>query len=451
MRKPLIVLAFGLFFLAWPAPSAEAGTPKVFHETTIVQDAVGDFETEGLGALDIEAIHLSERYFFNPDTDERRATAYFRVQVRALGEIENFKGKTPIEYEIHFKLAGQDVVINATVIQDCPVGLSGVECTDPTTARPNYLDENAGVTLVVAAESAGFAPGAQITEIYAASSQIVNGEKMYYDVAPENSSGTAPSSELAPTQTSGPYTFQGTYPFIRAELLTPALRYAVPGGEASFVVNFVTDNNLTGSDTIRIFYDVPAGWTVKSTIEPPVVPLTAASSDVEFEMQPKASAIAKVGDKVPITMEAILVTAGGRTVLPVEVEITDPKTPYPEFEFQLVEEGPFQSGADETLSFKIMKDGEPLLPSLVKVDFVMDDEVETTKTAKERDGERGTYDVTYSFPEGGTWTVDVYIAEIVPSPHQPFDVEVESDEGFLPGFELVAALAAVGLLLWRRR
>lgn len=450
IRLLLLTLALAATILAVPtAPAVPA--PAQFFETTVVADTPSDFSANG--ALDIVAVHVAEKYSFDIDNSTGRETVQFRIELRNREEFRNIAaplGETKFTYILGYKVGGTAAVHSVEMSTTCSAGTGGPDCTPPRVPAPHATHQDFGVTVIIDAVANGLVPGATVTDVYAMSATSAGGSLVYQDLAPKDNANVSEGQEPTPAVFGDPIVLQGTYPFIEAQPKGPSNRFAVPGNEASYVVQFRTVEGLVGVDTVRVFYQAPEGWTITSTVEPPAITVQGGGEEFDLGFSAKAPQFAKVGDTATIILEAILTKAGGRALMATTTTVTEARISDPLYSFDLATKGPFKAGDESSLRASVQRDGVPLLYHSVKMDFVKDGQVTDTVTAT--GGSDGSYAANYTFPSSGAWTVDLYVADFLPAPHATFPVEVQGDGGGLPGFEVVAALGALALaFLWRRR
>lgn len=453
MRFALVsLLLVGLITFSGVPATAES-TPTKYFETKVVEDTAEDFAANG--ALDIVAVHASEKYSYNPDTATGMEVVQFRIQVANLGQMQQFNGQVPIDFYVGFKANGKEMSVNATLTQTCvpspPPGGTIIQCYAPKIPKPHYNQTDDGVTLVLDRTVAGLPIGAIVSDIWAATATVSSGGKVYQDVAPKDNANQPEGAELAaPGTKGGPVTLQGTFDFLSMETLTPLERFVVPGGTTGFVVKFRTHDKIVGIDHVYVHYVSPPGWTITGNLGSDFI-TTAGGQSIEYEFTVKAPQTAKKGDTAKITMDAALATAGGRQVLDVTATASGSRVEVPGYAFALKAAGPFKAEQTSTLTWTATFEGAPLVNVPLKADFILNQKtVDTVALVGKPDG---TYSAAYSFPSGGSWTVDVFVSDLDPAPHKTFDVQVKAADGsFLPSlgpFVVMAALA--GLAVARRR
>jgi YtkA-like protein len=460
---PLTVLVLAVL----AAAPAQAKTAPRYFERLVAEDTENDYQSNG--ALDIVAIHLSERYSYSSETRSGNETVQFRLQLRDRDQIKQLPPDhnngtssyfvTPIQYTIGFTAGGKAQVYTVVLNQECIVkaGLSGAgaDCNarEPVVPKPHYSTKDAesgGVTIVLVREKAGLPVGTAISKVWAASALLSQGQATYQDVAPKDNANQPEGGALtAPTTPDKAYPLQGTFPFLTASMRSSALQYAIPGGSAAFVFEFRTNEGISGIDHVYVDAAPPAGWTIEGNLGTDFI-TTAGGQTVEYELRAKAPAFAKAGEQAKFTVKASLQGAGGHQEIPVEVDVSGSKVEAPDYVFALQTPGPFKAESASVLRWQVAHDGVPLEHFRVAADFLLNGKVvDAAIPATEK--EPGVYEVAYTFSSGGAWTADLYIAELQPSPHAASQVVVSSaDGGLLPGFGLLGAWAALGLAAWRR-
>lgn len=445
--RAVTVLAVLAFLVGLAVPAAQATAPKAYFETLVAQDKDGDYASNG--ALDITAVYLGERYTY----DQGNATGYdsveFRLDLRNPKEFETFEGQVPFDYLVGFKANGKDMTVEANLTQTCSPGsptANPIVCTAPTMPKPHHTAGDGGVVLKLNRALAGLPVGTAITDVYAASATVTNGQKVWQDVVPMDNANQPAGPTLTPPATKGPgAVLKGTYPFLTGVLKSPATQFAVTGGQVGFVVGFRTDDNAKNLDHVWFKYAAPVGWTVEGNLGNDFI-TTAGGQKIEYEFTVKAPPAAAKGTTVDVVMDAALEGAGGHVVVPVKVQVTGARVEDPSYAFDLTTKGPFKAERQSTLAWKVLHDGAPLANFQAKADFVLNSR--TVDSLDVKGGSDGVYKVNYSFPQGGTWTVDLFVSELQPSPHHVATVEVKAaDGGILPGVGALGAVLAFAVAL----
>lgn len=450
---------------AFAAAPTEAGSPKEFFELSVTTDEPEDYAANG--ALDIEGVHMTERFLYDSGNRSGHEIVQFRIQLRERDQIKNLPPQEtngtgvvlqPIEYTVGFKADGKETTKTVVLTQRClisaPPGGSGLDCNKfpPTVPKPHRTTSQGGVVLVLNRTDEGLAAGTVISDVWAASALVTGEQRTYHDVVPGDNAdqphgSAAPAPETSPT----PFALTGTFPFLTMELLSSTQQYVVPGGTTSFVVKFRTHEAIpNGVDHIYVDFQAPASWRFEGNLGNDFI-TTGGGQEIEYEVTVKAPPFAKAGEELPIRMDATMSSMGGHQTAALNVRVTGTRVEAPEYTFNLLTPGPFKAEAPSLLRWEVAHEGVPLERFGIAVDFLFNGKV-IDRAIPATEKEPGVYEATYTFTSGGAWTADVYVAELEPAPHATFAVTVASaDGGLLPGFGLLGAWMALGLAAWRRR
>lgn len=444
----LLLVASALPFF----PSA-AASPVGFYETEVVLDTPTDFA--GNGGLDITGIYASERY--DPDYGNGTGSdiVQFRIELRNRAELTQFGEQTKFDFVLGYTVGGQAKQVHVIASQACPIqappsGL-GPKCGDPIIERPHFSTPNGIYAILPASE---LPAGTAVTGVWAASSTVTPASTTWQDVAPKDSMNTPQGAELEPPASTASYTTQGPFPYLTLGEMSPTTRPIKPGASTEFLVEFVTHASLEGNDRILVRFANPPDWKVETNLGQDI--LTGESTrSYQYTVTVTAPVTAAANQTVKIPMDAVLVSVGGHVTVDFFVETTKAAHfPYPEFRFNLTKPPSLKSGEEAAFQVQITRDGNPLVRYKVNADFIQGGTVVATvpMAYQEKSATPGVYEARYKFPKGGQWSVEVYVAELEPSPYQAFQVEVSKAEGGLPGAG--AGMALVGLAavaLVRRR
>jgi len=454
-----LLLVVAAAFVAMPA---QASISVQYFERTAATDKEADFDA-GNGALDIIAVHVSERYSYDSGNRTGNETLQFRIELRQRDAIRQMPPEnngpngielTPIEYTLGFSAGGKDRTFTARLTQFCTLAAppqgSGLDCREPKMTAPNFSTKDGGVTFVINRAKEGLPVGTAISKVWAASATVTQGQATYQDVAPKDNANQPEATEPQPPANDKSLVLEGTFPFLTMTLLSSAQQYAVPGGPASFVLQFRTHDKLNGIDHVFLDFKAGPGWTFDGNLGTDFV-TTAGGQVIEYEFIAKAPAFASPGQDVPIIVNASTQSSGGHASLPVSVRVSGAKVDAADYVFTLETPGPFKAESASVFRWKIERDGAPLEHYKVAADFILNKKaVDSPVGAEEK--EPGVYEASFTFPSGGSWTVDPFIIELQPSPHHEFPVDVQSAKGgLLPGFGLLGAWVALGYGALRRR
>lgn len=439
----LALLAGNLLFLAAPAAAAKAA----FFETTAAIDTANDFS--GNGALDIVAVHFSEKYRFNKDDRTGEDVLIIRWELRAISG--HTCGSTS-RYDVSFTSGGQ-VRNHYASITSNPGGDDSciVKAADGTGAVK--LNETS-VTLTIPSSSVGLAPGVLLTGICAKSSAMAPapvGQPQYQDVVPLDNAN-APMS-ACPTASLPSYTGKGVFPLVLVEPIDGLFRYSVNGREVEFDFNVSSHPALSG-DQISVYFDAPDGWALApsqgTTGADPVGSFTGGANGAarRFSFSASDNRGTAIGETVLVGMNVIS-DSGGHVNLTAIIEVTGEKIEDPAIRVSLLSPGPFKAGQSSEVRFHFAYDNDTIDGQAVKVDLLQGRKRVATFVAVEKGS--GIYAALVQFPGAGTYTLDAYLASQTPSPHQAFTIQVEKAGGLLPASTGVATLLLIAGGAWLRR
>lgn len=434
-----------------PSSHAKPGDP-LFFETTVVKDAPGDYLSNS--ALDLVAVHVSEKYAF--DVDKR--VGHDIVTVRF--EVASVRGvacQTEIRFELFFKGASNATHVFGGLTTYALLGNSSYRCqprgvpgSGPVVIDPAGL----GVTVRVPAASLGVVPGMVLSGLYAQSSLRVGNEFVVQDIAPWDNrnlphTGNPPSAGLAT------YVANGSFPFFSVYPTGPLKQYSVGGQEVKYEFDFVSHPAL-GNDLLRIFFQYPDGWSVSPSLgQPGPPPVGVLSGGPGGELRPFAFRVwadkpVDESDAAAVVMEAIS-DSGGHAIVTTTTAVSGSRIVDPALIFSLLTPGPFESEGTSLLRFSILSISGGPVDARAAVD-VSSERIPITSADADSVG-GGVYEVATEFPRAGQYTIDVYLPDLKPSPHQEFELTVESRGRGAPGPEASYLIVAFGLgfLMVRRR
>lgn len=443
MRFPLLIL----FLLGLAAATLPAvGAKGAFYEKTVAPDTNEDFG--GNGALDILAIHVAEKFAYDLDAGTGQDVMDFRFEVRKLTDLQSL-GNQAVRYDIHFKVDGADKTASISAIWT--VGASGA-AAKPTLTGSGYATADSIVVRLPTAEL-GLNAGSSVTGLWGSTNLVSGDTVVIQDVAPYDNKN-APAPPGATPTASTPYEIQGGYPYIVVRALSPLTRYSVRGSEVRYEFDFRMAEGISGDRIIVLFPSAPTGWEITpshGTAGPPPVGQVSnvdGGSTTPFFFSAASAQSPPAGVDVPILMEAITLS-GGHAIIQTLTTVTEDRVTSPAYDFELLTPGPFKTGQASIASARITT-AESLVGQEVSADLLVGGKLQATVVGVAREAAR--YDFLYTFPAPGTWTVDVYVNSLAPSPHQAFQVLVEKEGGLAPGPELVgSALLGLGIVAgWRR-
>lgn len=456
MRRWILgVVILGMLPLALVATAPVAAAEAFYYETTIITDAPDDFSTAAHnGALDIVGVHVSERYSLSgggyASGGAGSEVIWFRVEVRDRGQFETYTGNVPVEYTLGFKVGGQEVVTTVRMTQTCsPNPTQGIVCTPPAVEAPHFTTDTLGIVFVFPREATGMLPGVAITDVYAASATVQGETPAYQDVAPSDNANRPAGGSLDASEFGGPYTLVGSFPFFTLERTSPLLRPVVAGGTAEWNYRLTMHPQHNGLDRIILQLAGPPGFTFENNVGNDFV-VSQPGEVVDMTITGKAPATAQPGEPTTVGLDVAILQLGGHQTDSFATQVTGPKATVPEITFNLDTPGPFTAGDLSTLKATVLRNEAPMARFGVSYDFIQAGAVVATVRATE--SADGVYDANYVFPSSGEWTVDVYVSELAPAPHQEFSVTVKGAEGAPgPGLGVLVALAAAVVFTRRQR
>lgn len=438
----LLLVALGFVM---PSGQAKDGDP-LFFETTVVQDTPGDYQENQ--ALDLLAVHLAEKYAYDVDEKTGQDILTTRFEVASVRDVVC---ETEIRFELFFRGASNATRVYAGLTTYPPLGGS-YRCQPRGVAGsgPVFVDaKGRGVTVQVPVSILGIVPGTALSGLYAQSSLRVGDEFVVQDVAPWDN-GNLPYAGNPPVAGLPSYVANGTFPFFSVEPLDALEQTSVGGEEVKYEFHLVSHPALI-DDLIRIMFHHPEGWSVSPSLGepgPPPVGVLSGGGGGEpraFAFRLRADGPANEGEAALVVMEAIS-DSGGHVRVATTTTVSGPKIVDPMLSFSLLTPGPFTAGETSLLRFGLVDLGRGVFDPRVVVD-VLKDGAPIASVAAEPSGE-GVFEAAITFPTEGRYMIDVYLAHLRPSPHQEFEVSVESSGGRVPGPGAWALLIVLSLTLW---